>query len=57
MLMRWELCPGGSLGHTAMTRGVTPSSNVTDWLQIITNPGSTAAAGVVAGVRHGQADA
>jgi len=40
-----------------MTRGVTPSSDVTDWLQIITNPGSTAAAGVVAGVRHGQADA
>jgi len=40
-----------------MTRGVTPSSDVTDWLQIITNPGSTAATGVVAGVRHGAHDA
>ena len=26
----WRLCPGGSLGHTAMTRGVTPSSDVTN---------------------------
>ena len=32
-----------------MTRGVTPSSDVTDWMTIITNPGSTAAAGVVPG--------
>ena len=45
----WRLCPGGSLGHTTMTRGVTPSSDVTDWMTIITNPGSTAAAGVVPG--------
>ncbi len=44
-----KLCPGGSLGHTTMTRGVTPSSNVNDRAKIITNPGSTAAAGVVPG--------
>ena len=32
-----------------MTRGVTPASDVTDRTKIITNPGSTAAAGVVPG--------
>ena len=47
------LCPGGSLGHTTMIRGVTTSSDVTDRMKAITNPGRTIAAAVVGGAWSG----
>jgi hypothetical protein len=42
-----KLCPAGRPGHREMGRRITPSSDVTDWMQIITNPGRSVAAGVV----------
>jgi hypothetical protein len=42
-----KLCSGGSPRHTKLGRGVTPPSDVTSWMQIITNPGRSVAAGVV----------
>jgi hypothetical protein len=35
-------------------RGVTPTSDVNGWVEVKTNTGATAAAGVVTGARHGR---
>jgi hypothetical protein len=45
--------PGGAdIRHQA--RGVTPTSDVTDWMKVKTNTGIAAAAGVVSGARLGR---
>jgi hypothetical protein len=51
-----KLCRGGSHGHTLPDRALTGPTDVTDCATTIANRGRTVAAGVVPGVRQGQAD-
>ena len=44
----------GEAGIRHQARGVTPTSDVNGWMKVKTNTGTTAAAGVVTGARHGQ---